>query len=354
MVRLGGLPLALLVLGTATEVMADWSYSLTYRAAEGCPTRERFVTELDLRSQGLREAADETHEVTIEVWFEGRDPTNGILLLRDREGQPTVRTIPGATCDEVVAALALTASLLIDAQRQATQASAAPDAPVAPVAPAVPAPPPLTAKPAAPASPVLPPVRTDTVDEGSEGSRTVDKPSRTLEVHVGAGAAAEQGVAPDMALAGAFELAVEWHRRHVVEPLIGVTFERTLAETVEHTQGEAQFHFTALRLGVCPLRLPLERRVVFRPCGLFEGGAIDAEGVDVPGAADATAAWWAAGVSARLELDIVERLSMLVELGGRLHFKQDRFYFDPDSPETTLFEVPPAGFFGRAGIQGGF
>jgi hypothetical protein len=157
-----------------------------------------------------------------------------------------------------------------------------------------------------------------------------------------------------MALAGAFELAVEWHRRQIVEPLLGLTFERTLAETVEHTQGQARFHWTALRLGVCPLRLPLDRRVVLRPCGLFEGGAIDAEGVDVPGADDATAAWWAAGVSARLELDIIERLSMLVELGGRLHFKQDRFYFDPDSPQTTLFEVPPVGFFGRAGIQGGF
>jgi hypothetical protein len=273
--------------------------------------------------------------------------------LRDREGHPTVRAIPGATCDEVVAALTLTASLLIDAQRQATQTPAAPVAPVGSVEPAVPAPPPLTAKPTPPPSPVPPSVRTDAVDKGSDASSTVAKPSKTLEVHVGAGAAAEQGVAPNMALAGAFELAVKWNRGQLVEPMVSMTFERTLAETVEQTEGNARFQWTALRLGLCPLRLH-EERVLFRPCGFFEGGAIDAEGVDVPGADDATAAWWAAGVSGRLELEIFERLAGLVELGARLHFKQDRFYFDPDSPQTTLFEVPPVGLFGRAGIQGGF
>jgi hypothetical protein len=192
------------------------------------------------------------------------------------------------------------------------------------------------------------------VDAGGEAPSTIEERSQTLEVHVGGGAALEQGVAPDLALALAFELAVEWHRRGIAKPLVGVTFERTLTETIEHTQGQASFRWTALRLGLCPLRLGFERRVSFRPCGLFEGGAIQAEGVDVPRAADATTPWWAAGISGRLELDIIERLSGLIELGGRLQFKQDRFYFDPDSPQTTLFEVPPAGLFGRAGIQGGF
>jgi hypothetical protein len=157
-----------------------------------------------------------------------------------------------------------------------------------------------------------------------------------------------------VALAGAFELAVEWHRRQIVSPFLGVTLERTLAETVDQAQGQARFRWTALRLGLCPARFPSEGRVFFRPCGLFEGGVIDASGIDVAAPDDASVPWWAAGASGRLELDILERLSGLIELGGRLQFRQDRFYFDPDSPETTLFEVPPAGLFARAGVQGGF
>lgn len=211
--RFAALPLALSLLGMATAVRAESSYALTYRPAEGCPTREHFIAELGLRSQGLREATNEMPHVSIEVWFEGHEPTNGILLLRDSEGRPTLRTIPGATCDEVVAALALTASLLIDAQRQAAPA---------PAAPAVPAvlPPPTPTAESAPAPP--PASRSEqpaAIDKGNEAPPTKDKPS-TFEVHVGAGVAAEQGVAPNMAVAGAFELAVEWQRQHIVQPFI--------------------------------------------------------------------------------------------------------------------------------------
>ena len=124
MFRLHALPLAVAILGSASVVKAEASYSLTYRSAEGCPTREHFVAELGLRSQGLREATNEAPDVGIEIWFEGNEPTNGILLLRDSEGHPTLRTIPGATCAEVVAALALTASVLIDAQLRAIEAPA--------------------------------------------------------------------------------------------------------------------------------------------------------------------------------------------------------------------------------------
>jgi hypothetical protein len=243
--RLRALPIALALLATTAGATAESSYSLSYRAADGCPTREDFIAELGARSPNLREATNGAPDVSIEIWFEGHEPTHGILLLRDAEGRPTLRTIPGATCQEVVAALALTASLLTDAQRQAGPVPAAPPAAESPAPPA---------KPATTADPVIQSPTADSQDEGSENPADADQ-SSTLRFHVGMGAAVEQGVAPSVAFAGALELGVEWRRPYPLEPLISVTLERTLTETLEEPQGDARFRWTALRLGFCPFRL---------------------------------------------------------------------------------------------------
>jgi hypothetical protein len=341
MLRLRALPFAFVLLLAATAARADSGYVLTYRGAEGCPGREQFIAELGARSEGLHEATGDTSGVSLEVWFEGQEQINGVLLLRDGEGHPTLRVIPGATCEEVVAALALTASLLIDAQRRATPA------------PAASAPPASTENPAPARSPEPRPPPVAPVDEGSERSSSADEHS-TFGIRVGLGVAAEQGVAPSLATAGALDLSVESRGPRIIEPLIGATLERTFTQTVTQAQGEATFRWTALRLGVCPLRLLTEGRLVLRPCGFFEGGALEADGVNVAAPDGVNRPWWAVGASGRLELGLFEPLSALLELGGRLHFSEDRFYFYPDSPATTLFEVPPAGFFGRATVQGGF
>jgi hypothetical protein len=344
MLRLHLLPLALPVLANPTVAGAESSYSLAYREAAGCPTRDEFIAELESRSRGLREATDDAPNVGIEVWFGGEEPTNGVLRLRDGDSSPTVRTISGATCREVVRALALTASLLIDGRRQEAHTPAGPAESVLPAPPK---------DRAATQSPGFLPAPNDRIDEEGAPKFAPDEPPR-LRIHVGASVAAELGVLPSTAVAGALEVAAEWGTRHLVHPLLSVAVERTLTETVEQTQGRAVFRWTALRLGLCPLRVPLDGPVRFRPCGFFEGGAIDSKGVDVPGADDARAPWWAAGASGRLELDVVEPLSGLLELGMRLQFRQDRFYFDPDSPQNTIHEVPAAGLFGRVGLQGGF
>jgi hypothetical protein len=335
----GPLLLALLLV-TATASAAESSYSLTYRPAEGCPTREEFVAELGARSQDVHEASNESARVSLDVWFEGQAPIQGVLLLRDDAGQTSRRAIPGATCEEVVAALALTASLLIDAQIQASATVASvvpePSAPTAPVLSAAVRPPPAAV-----------------ADEGPEPPDGAESRS-TFRVRVGAGVAVEHGIAPNVAAAGAFDLAVRWRSRSIVEPVFGVTLERTLPETVTLDRGKARFRWTALRVGFCPLRFPSEGSLLFRPCASLEGGAIAADGDDVPEAKEVTTPWWAAGVSGRAELGLIEPLSGLFELGARLQFKQDRFYFDPDSPDSTVFEVPRAGLWGRVGVQAEF
>lgn len=340
MLRGPALLLALLLLTTGAGA-AESSYALTYRPAEECPPRETFVAELAARSHDLREATNEAPEVTLEVWFEGRAPIQGVLLLRDAQGQTTQRSIQGATCGEIVAALALTASLLIDAKRQSSPApvaSGSSDAP--PTAPS-------------PASPARPEPAAVVIGR-SAGAPRKDEHRSPLRFHVGIGAALEHGVAPSVAGAGALELAVAWRRPSIVQPLLSVTLERTLPETVTLTQGEARFRWTAFRVGACPLRVPSQGGVAFRPCGSFEGGVIEASGIDVPDRKDVSTEWWAAGISGRVEFGLFEPLSALFELGARLQFKEDRFYLDPDSPESTVFEVAPWGLFGRLGVEAQF
>ncbi len=328
-------PPALLLSSWAMLANAEpTEFALLYRPVPECPAREAFVAELTARSPWLREGAGEAPDVSLEVWFEAADPLTGVIVLRDSDGRTTMRTVPGASCAEVSSALALIATLLIDQQRRET---AAPEPTPAEPAPAAPAP----ARP-----------------EEDHGQQPIedssDEQKSGLKLGVGAGFAVEYGVAPDAALAGAGEISAAWTQPSILQPLLSATFERTLTDEEQTAAGVGRFRWTALRVAGCPLRLPAEGPLFMRPCAHFEAGMIDAQGTDTVREANATVPWWAIGIAERIEYLVADPLSFVLELGARLHLREDRFYFDPDSQQTTAFEVPPAGLFARAGIQAAF
>src|SRR5262245_45439686 len=105
------------LLGAAGSARAENTpYTLFYLPAEGCPTAEQFSTELSNRAPWLVEAEREA-ALAIEVSFEEGPPLTGMLVLRDADGNTTQRSVPGSSCAEVVSALALITTVLIDAQR---------------------------------------------------------------------------------------------------------------------------------------------------------------------------------------------------------------------------------------------
>ncbi|HVJ21434.1 MAG TPA: hypothetical protein VM686_38750, partial [Polyangiaceae bacterium] len=105
-----------LLLGASRAHAEEVTYSLFYLPAKGCPSAEQFAAELATRAPWLTEADGEA-PLSIEVSFQESTPVTGVLVVRDTDGQTTTRSVPGSSCAEVVSALALITTVLVDAQR---------------------------------------------------------------------------------------------------------------------------------------------------------------------------------------------------------------------------------------------
>jgi hypothetical protein len=309
-----------LLLGSGSAWAQNTPYTLFYLPAEGCPTAEQFAAELSARAPWLVEAEEEA-ALAIEVSFEQATAINGVLVLRDADGQTTTRSVPGASCAEVVSALALITTVLIDAQR-----SESPPTPPVPEA----------LKPAPPPAPAL------------ERPRA-RKPSH-FRLGFGAGASVNGGVAPSTALAGTFEFSGEWSPTRLFSPLVSLSAERSLPDDTSTAGGAARFRWSVLRAGACPLRTSAGSALAFRPCALFEGGILEADGSDIEHATRTRSPWWSIGAAARLELALLDPLAVILEGGGRYHLRRDSFYFASGAAEGTIFAVPPGGGFGRVAM----
>jgi hypothetical protein len=170
---------------------------------------------------------------------------------------------------------------------------------------------------------------------------------------VGAGGVLEGAVAPDL-VAGAFaELGLGVDVGGALSPLLLLSVNRGLTETVSTRAGDAELTWTSVRLGLCPVRWPPDGPMTLRACASFDGGVLQGSGADTTDAGNAEPPWFAAGSFARLEARFASRVAVVLDGGVVFPLRHDRFYFDPDLPETTAFEVPSSGVFGRLGITVG-
>lgn len=92
------------------------AFALHYEVEPGCPVAEQFIEELGALTRAARivssESDDADRQLTIQVRKEVSE-FGGAMRLEDEHGE-SKRTISGATCDEVVSALALAVALAVD------------------------------------------------------------------------------------------------------------------------------------------------------------------------------------------------------------------------------------------------
>ncbi|HVJ19888.1 MAG TPA: hypothetical protein VM686_30950, partial [Polyangiaceae bacterium] len=174
---------------------------------------------------------------------------------------------------------------------------------------------------------------------------------KPLRLGIGAGASVNGGVSPSAALSGAFELTAEWNFESLFSPLASLGAESTLPDEAENAEGAAHFRWSVVRGSFCPLRLRAGRSIALRPCGLFEGGVLEADGSDIEQSTSTTTPWWSVGASARGELAVLDPLAVILEAGGRLHLRRDSFYFGSELAGNTVFDVPAGGAFARLSVQ---
>ncbi len=286
---------------------------------ERCATGEDFATELLRRSQQARLGRAEDAALVFRVeLFEGPGATRGRLTVRERDGQKTLRIVPGADCREVVIALAVIAAVLVD-----------PGDP--------------------PGNPSVP--GAETVE--SKDSAVTARPTRpSWGFGAGGGLLVQAGVAPSARPGAGIEAHVASQARRVVSPLFALGAYYTLTEIIPTPSWSAELNWWAVRASACPFRWPEDNSVILRPCALFDLGRLTGTGSHTDEAQSSGGTWVALGASGRIEAVLLPGLWIGLEAGALAPLVPHRFYFAPDSAPNTAFETPDVAAFGRFSVAG--
>ncbi len=291
-----------------------------YEAPPECPDALAFLGSVQSRTSRVRAAAPEeaTNATVVRVTLGGdANGSWGSLMLLEAGKVTGRRRVEGASCDEVVDALALATALSLD-----------PTALLGPEQPAN-APPPEAEAPAAlPASPPDPEPR-----PRSRRARPAMEPPYTLRL--GTAAILTEPVAPLPFWGGMGEVGVARGQRG---PAAAIAFAVALGE-----EDHAHFSWQVARLTLHPLRAPLGR---FAEVGVglaSEVGALRAEGERLDATRTVIRSYWSAGLDGRLELSLNPRLALSLSAGVTVPGTDRRFTIG-DPPEKIGFSPPMAPF----------
>jgi len=251
------------------------------------------------------------------------DQLLGRLQLRELDGSLTTRLLPGTRCDDLVAAMALIAAVLID-----------PEALTSEVPPRV----------REPTLPVLErPLSRPTVAK----SKPSDPSAWGLEL--GSGGVLETVVAPRPVPGVAFEASAQ-RKLGPITPALGLALEYTLPSRTTVGNNTARFDWAAARVLASPSSWPVAGWGAFRPWLLFDLGRLEGSGENTSNRATVRVPWLALGALGRFELRPVQALLVFMDAGVIVPLRRDRFYFDPEDPGRPSISLPGIGLVGRLGV----
>ena len=325
--------------------------SVSVEGHAGCRDAEFFLQQIFARTSRARRAASgEAGRAFVVRIVEQPPNSTGSLVIREGTGAVSTREVTAATCDEVMAALALVAALTIDPQAVTTPVPVSPPTTSPPEPPVATAPPKQQPPPPerAPEPKVLP------TDEPPKRDTAAATPRR---VRLGAQVAAEvmNGFAPDLALLprALVELEIDLARSSWLVPSLRLSAARGEGETIVEGVGRASFVWTGARLEVCPVRAGEGVGPYARPCLGTDIAALSASGHDLPETRSSTRAWVAPLVTLRAGWRLPFGLGFELYAGGSFPLVDDQFDFDDQRNARRVFvhEVPRLSFF--AGLAAG-
>lgn len=308
---------------------------ITYRGPAGCSGEEAFVSAVRAQTQSEIPAAGEgpARSLTVTVAAEKKGQLRGELRIEELDGTAAVREVDGATCEQVVAALALMAALAIDA---------------GPVAPTSPGGAPRAVSGAASGTGSV----SEPEDE-SEAESASAPPSAPASVApkprflAGAHGGAFGAVAPGLAWGA--QPFVEWGDlgRSGVAPSfrLGVATAQSFPAPV--LGGAATFRWWAARLTGCPVSAAASA-VTFRPCAGLSVGALRGTGIRVPRPLQVTGLWAAVLALGRAQWEATPGVTLEIDAGFSVPLRRDTFVLE--RPLRVIHEVPALGGFMTAGV----
>lgn len=322
----------------ADRVEAD--VFIAYDFPASCPSASDFEREVQERVPRARFTADPSaRQFRVAAWSEAEEWVGEVTAVPVVDAS-SVRRVRGATCADVVGALALIVALALDpeALREPGGGVVAP-AQAAPVAPALPpAPPPPVV---APPLPVPPPAGPRSEDEGS-----AQREQRPFRLSLGAGALAALGIAPGTIFGAGFSVDLRPARERVLTWLVRLSavglFPRDLG-----TPLKAKFSGQFLALDGCPVRLPLGAVVSLLPCVGLEAGVLDVEGIDQPGLLNVQN-------QSALFLAIIQPLRLALRLGNVFSLEVDGTLKEPLRHDSFGYSRPPVNVHTMPSVTGSF
>lgn len=305
----------------------------------------------------------------------------GELRVVDLDGARTTRSVEGASCEEVVRALSLTAALVVDqlvppvtdpaiatgrtdpgsGSQSATSANTSTGTRAEP-SPA-PAPAPTRAPTAAPRARQSSKPQDERNERREDDEREAEQerdedgdyvylvePRSTrypLEIDVGAQALVGELISPRVSVGGALFVSFTQPIAPPFSPSVGLAIAHVPAEFAQGG-GDLSVRWTAAVLSACPVRLQLGAGIAIQPCAVGMGGWVEARGKTSDNPVSASRSWWSVGGLGRLEAGIGGSTALRLELGLSVPLVRRRFITTP--PDEIVGESPEVSLFGTFGV----
>ena len=317
-----------------------------FDAPAGCSGADAFLSSLRSRTDAVRESEENEPHTTLQIRLTRmRGRILGELRVVDDRGGTDTRKMQGASCDDVVQALSLTAALAMDPSALLSAPATAP-APTAATAPETDATPtasnPLAAK--KPFEAEVPKMAAAL----DASTAPANLPLRRFELGAGAlttallTSSASLGifVSSQWALAGS----------SVLRPTLGLAFAY-MRNDVLRAPGGVQVSLTGLAATACPLRLSASIFAI-QPCALMVTGWFAASGRQATYNYDVNHLWLSAGGILRVAAFLGRGLSLDLDGGVTAPFFKRRFY--STTPDMVVGETPSISPIASLGLSYGF
>jgi len=306
-------------------------FRLEYWAHGQCPDAIEFARQIQTRAPRLRPAERDEPALGFYAELDARGGSaTGRLTARSPDGREVKREVRGATCDDVVTALALIAALAVDPS-QPVEAPPANESGVRRKAPRT------------PDEPMDEPI----FDPLSEP--IVKDPAERWTFGIGGGLGFDSSIAPNPGSGLSVVFEAEAPGGSAARPFYSLSANRAAAASPETSAGNAAFTWLAFRLTGCPLRWPEQTPLFLRPCGFLDAGVLEGSVSLDTRSSDVTRPWFALGVFGRIEALVGEVVSFQLDGGVTVPLRHDEFR--AGSSDNVAFQVPSAGILGRIGLS---
>jgi hypothetical protein len=333
-----------------------------FDAPEACSGAEAFLSTVRSRTERVRQAVGSEPRTTLQVRLTRiRGQVLGELRLIDDRGGTDTRKVQGASCDDVVQALSLTAALALDPSAVTSTSTAPATTPAAaasttastntsPVASTAAsttaspvtstAAPPTLPTPRAPAAPpIVAPDLTARVsdntphpDDGVSSDEDLPVPKGELGAGVGGTTLLAGSLSPSVTLVARKNLDGDG----VFRPSLGLAVSY-VRNDVWQSPRSVKASLAAAGGSLCPLRWTASV-VAFQPCALVVAGWLSASGYQLTHTSTVGRLWLSAGAALRMAVLLGQALSLEAELGFTAPLLKRRFY--ATVPSDVVAETP--------------